>query len=158
MAVAIALLLAFGGSSYAAGRRIPTARVYNNPGQIIINNTTTPLQFNSEVYDVGDLHSTSIDTSCLTAPMDGIYAISATVNWDSNSTGWRFVALATGLTYIASTLVPAVSGNNTVQNVVTQFKLFKGDCVEVDVFQNTVSDFNVFGGDTHFEMTWIAPG
>ena len=93
MVVAIVLLLAFGGSSYAAGRRLPTAWVFNSTSQSISNSSPTTLLFNSEDYDVGDLHSTSIDTSCLTASMDGIYAISATVDWDSNSTGWRFAPL-----------------------------------------------------------------
>jgi hypothetical protein len=169
MAVAIALLLAMGGASFAAGKPVPTARVYNDSNQSIGNLLTQQcLHFNSEDYDIGDVHNPNTNNGCLLrAPKDGVYAISATISWAINAVGFRFAAIDIYdcntfgfVERLASTLVNPVAGNSTIQNVVTQTKLFTDECVEVIVFQNSGDAVNVLSGNdvTHFEMTWIASG
>jgi|HigsolmetaAR202D_1030399.scaffolds.fasta_scaffold16003_2 hypothetical protein len=59
----------------------------------IPTNSSTVLSFNQEVLDVGNMHSTGAEAWKLTAPIDGLYAISANVCWAGNVTGVRQIAL-----------------------------------------------------------------
>ena len=61
---------------------------------LIPDNHFTALTFDTEDYDTADLHSTTTDTSRLTAPVAGIYRVSALLNWNENPSGDRVVVLA----------------------------------------------------------------
>src|SRR6185312_14028769 len=67
------------------------------------NVTVTTLTFNSERQDTDNYHSTSSNTSRLTAPAAGFYHITANSSWASNTTGNRYLdVLLDGTTVIAS--------------------------------------------------------
>ena len=158
MAVTIALLLALGGETPAAGKPTNTARV-SKDSQSITSGVLTDANFDTENYDVGGLHSLSVDPECLTVPLrgDGVYAISASVSWGSGTTGFRFIELLVndGVDVIAVNLVQPPFSGAPAQNIATQFLLHAGDCVTLAVEHTQGSGISV---DADLEMTWIAPG
>ena len=157
MVAAIALLLAHGGTSFAAGKATNTARVFRI-SQSISSDAFTEVSFNDEDYDVGNLHSTTTDSECLTVPLRGygVYAISATVLWGSGTTGLRFIELLVNSTQIAANNVQAPTiSMSPVQNVASQFLLNAGDCVTLVVYHTQVGGLSI---DANLEMTFVAPG
>lgn len=120
------------------------ARVYNAANISAANGASTLLTFNSERYDLAGLHSTSVNTGRLTAPVAGRYAIVAHVTFDTNATGNRQVLVeVNGATLIAADSRNAVSGSATHIAVATEYELAAGDYVQVYAFQNSGGALNV---------------
>ncbi len=66
------------------------ARVYNDAAiSVTTSGVPQALTFNSEEYDYNGLHSTSTNTSRLTAAIGGIYTITGHATYTSNATGIR---------------------------------------------------------------------
>ena len=61
---------------------IPTVRTYNSADETIADSTFTTLTFDTNRYDTAGMHSTSTNTSRLTAPISGVYAVTANVRFD----------------------------------------------------------------------------
>jgi hypothetical protein len=134
---------------------IPAARVVgSSSGQTTTTNHVTPVDFDGEIYDTANLHSISSNTSRLTAPVRGIYRISANVGWASNSSGVRIVQLAANGTPLDSVIWPATAVNT--QQLTTDLGLRAGDYVEVRVSQTSGGGLGVAG--ISFTMSWVAPG
>ena len=140
---------------------IPAARVTRSSTQSIPHNTSTPLAFDTERYDTAAIHSTGANTSRLTAPVDGIYAVTAQVRWQGDA-GQRALSLRrNGGNYIASTSDLLPSAYALAQEVTTQVRLQAGDFVEAEVFQGSGVALNVLQTGEYtpeFSMTWLAPG
>jgi hypothetical protein len=146
---------------------IPTVRAYNNSDETITNNTFQTLTFDTNRYDSGGLHSTSSNTSRLTAPIGGVYVITANVRWEDNATGLRALhvdktsGVVSGVVEGASTVLGVDTGSiaRQGQSVTTQIRLAAGDYLEVLVLQTSGGDLAVKSTiDTPaMEMTWVAP-
>lgn len=150
---------AFGGSGGGTGTGTGPAQArVRNSANISIITLGTPqfLTFDTERWDTGDFHSTSVNTSRLTAPTAGLYDIGACVEFASNATGSRQVALVVnGSAFIAIVEVPAVSGRGTVLEVGTQYQLAATDYVEVRVRQDGASPLNVTAATNYSPEFWI---
>ena len=73
---------------------IPTARVRRTTGQSIPDSTTTAIAFTTETWKtVASMHSNSVNNSRLTAPIDGVYLITASVLWQGSTVGRRTIFL-----------------------------------------------------------------
>lgn len=119
------------------------ARVYNDANISIPNNASTALTFNSERFDTGGFHSTSVNTGRLTIPVSGYYAIGAGVRFASNTTGSRIVQLRVdGSTLIARQLVPATTGV-VYFAIMTLTYCTASQYVEVVTFQDSGGALNV---------------
>lgn len=143
--------------------RVPSCRVYNDAALSINDSTATALTFNSERYDNGtstEQHSTSSDTGRLTCRVPGLYSIGAAVNFASNSTGQRYVALrANGTTTIALDQRPA-STTVAACTPFAQWRLAVGDYVDVVVFQSSGGALNVesnSGYSPELFWHWVCP-
>jgi hypothetical protein len=64
-----------------------SASVFNSTNQPISNNTVTYINFDSENYDVGNLHSPVTDNMLLLAPVAGLWLITSMIMWSGNSAG-----------------------------------------------------------------------
>jgi hypothetical protein len=139
---------------------IPAARVAGAGSQAVRRQLAASVDFPIEEYDTANLHSASGNTSRLTAPVAGIYRLSANVVWESNPIGERELIFLLNPTSPLSFHVPAyVSAAATagdVQQLSTEIKLAAGDFVEVQVLQNSDGTLNVTG--KFFTMSWVAPG
>lgn len=65
------------------------ALVTNSANQLIATATLTAITFDTEVYDLTGLHSTSVNTDRITITTPGYYAAWAGVFWAANTTGRR---------------------------------------------------------------------
>jgi hypothetical protein len=141
---------------------IPAARVTRGSAQTIPDSSNTNLAFDQERYDTAGVHNAT-NNSRLTAPVPGIYAVTAQFTWGGSAgTGSRFGGLMkNGSTLIARSL--QVPGDDD-ENMATQERLAAGDYVEVVVLQTSGSGLNVAANGMaqqftpEFSMTWLAPG
>lgn len=123
----------------------PSARVYHSVAQTIPHNTWNNLAFNSERWDTDGIHDTVTNNSRLTCQTAGKYLVIANVNWESNTTGQRIVAIRynAGGTRYGQVLQQATSFYAPNQVVSTIVEMAVGDYVEVGVFQNSGGNLDV---------------
>ena len=114
------------------------------------------------------LHDNATNNTRLTAPIAGVYQVSAGVFWnDLAETGTRAIALIqngvacpAGGCKAESTQPDAGPGFKTVQSVSTLLRLAANDYVEAGVSQASGSPLPVEGGarnSTFLTMTWVGP-
>lgn len=117
------------------------ARVHNsNPESIPSNiSSNTIMTFDTEDYNINNMHSTITNPSRLTCTSSGVYEIIGQGFFDSNSTGERgLIIQLNGSTDIANSNTPAAAnpfGSAVIVN--THFFLNSGDYVELYVGQNS---------------------
>lgn len=121
------------------------ARVYRDSVQAITTGTWTPVTFNQEDYDVGDVHSTVTNTSRLTAGVDGIYAIIGLFHFAGDATGIRAgrIRLGGATTIGETNELNPVAGSSCKMKVMTQYELSATDYVELEVYHTKGSDLNI---------------
>lgn len=143
---------------------VPQARVYNSAAISVANATAyVILTFNSERYDEGGLHSTASNTSRLTAPTAGLYAIGAHVSYAPNGTGGRALILRKNGSVVLDLETAAATtfgGFPTAMSIHTQARLAAGDYVEVGCYQSSGGALNVNVGAEYtpeFFMHWVSP-
>jgi hypothetical protein len=135
------IVLATGGikGSTAIG-----ARVYDSANQSIVSGTYTTITFDSERFDTDGIHSVVSNTDRLTAQRDGVYLISATIRFATNSTGIRWVGIRlNGTAYIVIADQNATSGYSTRITLTTLYELSTDDYVDLRVWQNSGGALNV---------------
>jgi hypothetical protein len=124
------------------------ATVTNSADFTALNGAFLVMTWNTEIEDVGSLHSTVSNTSRFTIPADGAgnYVISGWACGDSNTTGMRMLAIVkNAVTYLATDGRPAVAaglgaGNEALDNPLTidwVGALAAGDYVELWYYQNS---------------------
>ena len=151
------------GIGEAGGGTPPAARVYNSAAISIPDNTNTALTFNSERYDNDSIHSTSSNTSRLTATTAGVYQITGHVGFQAGTTGRRQINLrVNGSTYIAIQDLPGtVPSSEVYLSVSADYKLDAGDYVELVAYQNDGSARNVLASGNYspeFAMHRVSDG
>src|SRR3990172_469536 len=120
------------------------ARVFNSANESISNATLTAITFDSERYDTDNIHSTSSNTSRLTANHAGKYIISGGMAYASNSTGQRFIGVRlNGATYIDVHEVLNIGANNHSVSISTIYHLVINDYVELIAYQTSGGALNV---------------
>jgi hypothetical protein len=131
-------------------------KAYHSAVQSINNATLTVLAFDSEEYDVGNLHDTVTNNSRITIPTGGdvgLWILVAGVYWAANATGARIVQiLKNGTTVVARNQIQAVNSalDDTVQQAIaTLDSLTVGDYFEVRVLQRSGGALNVGAGTDH---------
>jgi hypothetical protein len=137
---------------------IPVARVAGNFINVD-NNSPTALPWQSTdvlSYDSASLFSGS-RPSRLTAPVTGVYRLSAIVLWPSSPNGARDVLfLRNGQQSVGA--APALnSSSGQYQQASTEAKLAAGDYIEVIVNQSSGAALNGVVG-LSWTMSWVAPG
>lgn len=148
--------------SEAVNHPVPQARVTNNAALSPANNTPTALTFNTERFDSGDLHSLSVNTGRLTAPITGLYAVGCMVEFAANATGIRSVQIrlttvgGVGPTTIAAdTRVPLTGAVTICSPVPAVWQFTAGDWVDVAVFQTSGGALNVQSTAAYSPDFWM---
>ncbi len=140
---------------------LPAARVRRTTPQAITTATIPKIEFDAERFDPANMHDNSTDNTRVTAPIGGIYLITAGVRWEGNVNGGRFISIRVNGERVQSQWGRANGGSNTDQSVSTVFKLAPGDFVELEVSQDTGGNLNVIPNDPHsleMSVAWIGPG
>lgn len=148
-------------SNTAAFSTPPGARVYNSTSLAIPASAATVLTFDSERFNNGSVHSTTTNTSRLTAPQAGVYVISAHAYTASAQAGTNTMNIRlNGSTTLAYTQDQGTSTVNAVLSISTVYHLSAGDYVEAVIYLPKVGGSTVsqIGNWTpEFAMQWIGP-
>lgn len=126
----------------------------------IPNNALTALTWDSELFDVGGLHSTGTNPSRITVPTGGdtgLWLLTGVVQWDGNTTGQRQIQIRKGGAASALTTVsgPDYSFGIIQQVVAVDSDPSVGDYYELLVFQDSGANRTVFRGPAHFTATHL---
>jgi hypothetical protein len=180
----VALFAALGGTAYAAdtigssdiinesilsqdikngevmtsdlGGKVPSTSVFSMVAEPTSSGTDRFLHAGNEIFDTANLHDSASTTQSLVAPLRGTYAISATVEWDPKSGGYRRTSIEGPNGPLASTTGPALPAPSaTSQNVSGIERLSAGQSVRVKVAQ--ASGGNLNARLQRFEMTFVGP-
>lgn len=122
----------------------PLVRCRSTIVQSLANNTLTPINFDTEDVDNAGMHSTSVNTSRMTAVYPGWYRVTGQVCTGVSSTGrrggqWQ----VNGSARSASTAyVAAPTGVPEVPMRTTSLFLNVGDYVELCAFQDSGGSLN----------------
>jgi hypothetical protein len=144
---------------------IPAVKATRTTDQSISNNLSATLDLDTELYDTADMHDNATDNNRLTAPVAGIYEVSAHVRWTANTSGYRQLDLyrypggGGSAALVAEDFAPG--STLTVQDVTTPVKLAQGDYVRVLLYQNSGTSLSaqvVGEASPELSMTWLAPG
>ncbi|HWI75195.1 MAG TPA: hypothetical protein VNT55_24750, partial [Baekduia sp.] len=125
------------------------------------------IAFDHVARDVGGV-AVSPTNNQLIAPIAGVYAVSASICWASNATGYRILALqtihttsgGTSYDYFGASDVGANPTSATCQTASTLLPLEAGDRVTTYPYQTSGSALLVYAdgiGQSTFTMAWIAP-
>lgn len=135
---------------------VQRARVYNSADIALTTGAATALTFNSERYDVGLLHSTSVNTGRITILVAGVYDIGGCIRFESNATGVRdlYVRL-NGTTTLVADRRNAVNGEETIISVNGAYALAAGDYVELIARQTSGGNLNVTATGNYSPEFWI---
>jgi hypothetical protein len=136
---------------------IPAVKVHTGLDVLLESDTTATVAFPAEQYDTADLHDTGTNTSQLTAPVAGIYHITAAARFDAHPVGYRRIFLMKNGGEGGEAL-DIESGDGALDNYLsfaTDIKLAAGDYVELRADQGSGSSLNGF---FRFTLSWAAPG
>ncbi len=137
----------------------PIVKVTNSAAQSVGSAAYTALTFDTESFDTDTEHSTSSDTSRLTARVDGKRRVSYSIQFASNSTGTRTGRVRkNGATLVES--LPAINattgGNDTTVKGSFIVEMFATEYVELEAYQDSGSPLNIQAGvGTTFEMELV---
>ena len=166
LAAVKATTLDLSGDSTIAGdlyvtKRPPSARVSQSATVQFANNTETCLNFNTQtsVYPAS-MHSTTTNSSRLTAPSSGMYLVSGHVLWNTfSSAGMRqMVIYKNDATIIAADTKPALVANALWHSIATVYPLSAADWVTLRVVQDSGSTGSVIAtseGGQQFTLTKV---
>lgn len=146
---------------------IPATRVSGSSQSTPGDSSNTVITFNGEEYDTAALHSTTTNTSRLTAPVTGVYNVTANVRWspetvvggdsDGISDGFRSIQVRqNGSLTVSQDQAAPTAVDITAQTLSTEVKLSALDYVELVIAQDSGSTLAAF--PLSFTMSWVAPG
>ena len=135
---------------------IQYARVYNSAAITLTTGVTTALTFDSERYDVGGLHSTSVNTGRLTIAIAGVYEVGGSVSFATDTVGIRGLSvLLNGATTIILARDTPIAGDNTVISLSAPYRFAAGDYIELYARQTSGGNLNVTVNAAYSPEFWI---
>lgn len=122
---------------------------------------------NPDAYDAEGMHNPAVNSHRFTAQRNGVYLISASIEWDADSVdppGRRMLRLirnGSHLNVISTTVADAVLGQPTVQSLTAVTRLVATDYVSLAVRQTSGAPLDIRGHPTidlsTLQMTWLGP-
>jgi hypothetical protein len=142
------------------GGNVPRCRLTKSTTQAIGTGVATAITFQTEEFDDGGLHSSSVNNPRITIPTggDGTYMLGCHVEFANNATGIRTVLIVVNGTTTQTTVrdvSPSASDASRLACSTLQ-KLAAGDYVEVQVVQTSGGNLNV-ASTCNFWALWQAP-
>jgi hypothetical protein len=123
--------------------------VYSPSAAFIADNTSTPINWDSERYDTGGLHSTSSYKARITIVESGTYLFIASITFNPNATGYRSMSIwssgGTGL--LAQKFIPGSSATYGVLHLSVVQPMTAGEYAYVQVYQNSGGSLSLITND-----------
>jgi hypothetical protein len=128
---------------------VRAAKSIGGASQAVPHATYSAISFDNEEYDTDGMHDTVTNNSRITIKTPGLYDIKATVLWQANTVGTRFLYLRkngsgnsiTGAIALASS--PTSPAYETAQQISATLLLAAGDYLEVVGYQESGGPLNV---------------
>lgn len=131
---------------------MPNARVYSTAAHgAIANGATGTVLFDTEEWDVGAMHSTTANTGRLTAPITGVYLVTATAAMNA-AVGGRVIPFITKNGVLAGRGTSMTNGAAEGE-ATTIVRLVRGDYVEFQLQNLSGAAITPFAGIGH---TWLS--
>ena len=133
----------FGGAVQADGQ--PRCGLQNSSTVSLSDSTWTALALDTEQWDVGAMHSTSVNTSRVTIPtgQGGHYVFMGQAGFAANATGIRKLAIARNGTRIWSVTMKGDATDVQVLRVDAMYPATAGDYFELHAYQTSGGALNV---------------
>lgn len=127
-----------------------SVRVKNSSSQTVLNASDKALTFDTEEFDLQDMHNNTVNSSRLTAKATGLYLIIGNAIYESNTSGVRTWRLKVNNTqFIAGSVLPASTTSNATEITITSiYRLEQGDYVELIARQDSGSTLNIINSAT----------
>lgn len=145
----------------------PACRVTNTAVQSVGNAAWTAMTFDTELFDTDSMHSTSSNTSRITATTAGLYLFTGAIAWTANATGQRGCAFrknssGTNNPTDSGSLYTAVTNTTaTYTPAAMLIKLAAADYVELVGYQSSGGPLNTADqtlGFHYFAAVWVGLG
>lgn len=126
----------------------PICIAYRSSTQTVLDATDTTVTWTNNLVDNSAIHSTSVNTSRFTAPVDGMYHAVAGVGWSADADGtrhlrWQVTGTGVGgLTGIA-TGPASPGGQPTYQQTTAEVFLAAGAYLELIAYQNAGNSLTI---------------
>lgn len=154
-------------SDAAAFGQLPTlatlfsgCRVTNTTNTTLTTNTETTLAWDTESWDTDAYHSTVTNTSRLTAPATGTYAVWGAIGFASGSTtGDRYIAFRVngGADFVFSLYgSPKSATHGAAVPLYVQLQLTAGDYVELRAYQDSGGNLATTASISYFGIQRLA--
>lgn len=146
------LTAVLGGIEEATDVSTHRAHVYLSASININNATPTVVPFDSEVYDVGDLHDNSVNPSRITIAESGWYLVVAQASWATSSGGRKSIKILVDGTIEGIGEVPDAgdSGQAISHPAVTFIYIAAGSYIQAEVRQDSGGVLALLGGNKAF--------
>jgi hypothetical protein len=154
--------LADGAVTPAKMSAVPAVRVSLGVDHSVANNGSLLIPFDQEAYDTAGMHDLA-QPARLVAPIPGVYAVSATVNWETDPDGSRWVnLLRNGTDTVSAAIIRAAPTGSTLENVTGYARFDAGDFFVVRAQPSAAGNAVAVRGVLYSEttvvsMTWVAP-
>lgn len=139
----------------------PRCAARRDAAQSIPNTTITPIEWDNELYDDGDMIDLGTDDTRITFPVAGIYLVQASLTYDSNATGYRSIWIAlNNSTHMGQNQIPAVNGASTRPTCGALVKANAAEYVTLRTQQTSGGSLNTGSTSTtttQIQACWIAP-
>jgi len=145
-------------------RSPPRAQLGRASLQNVTNNTNTAVKWTTEVFDSVNGHDTSTNNERYVAQYDGIYQVSATIPWETNTVlhkvaHWFRVNGSSSEEFAGCEIMKTTSDITLCTASTTHIELTTGDYVEVIVWHNKGSNHQIdhtqHGGPL-FDIRWVS--
>ena len=138
------------------GASRPSARVYQSTGTTLTTGVAGNVLFDTEVFDVGSLHSTSVNTERMTITTPGLYLFQATVSFAPNATGYRRVSMVNqGGGAIATEARAGFGTFNNEINLTAVDRMNTGNYMYLQATQTSGGNLATITAFTSFSCFWI---
>lgn len=127
----------FNISDQPPGGQLAGCRVTHSVAQNVPASTATPLAFDTEQFDVGNLHDNAVNNSRITFANGGRFIVGGNIEWETSGAGaYREARIRlNGATLIARGRNTRPSGETVINVVSTEREFSAGDYVELVAFR-----------------------
>ena len=155
--------LADGAVGVAALAALPGARAYRSAPTTVPNGQAVEVPLTDAAYNQGGVWASN-RPGRLTAPVAGVYLATASVAFESNGSGVRYLGIAPAgepnSAFTGNVQVPAnVEGEKTIMSTSAIVRLEAGDAVSLVVKTNAGRDLTVLGTgqETALALQFLSP-
>jgi len=148
---------------WGAASSTPTFKgvyTYIASDQTLSNNTSTAINYDTELFDTDAFHNNATNKDRITIPagLGGYYLIVVGAQWNSNSSGYRQITIQKNAT--SNVMIfdyPGLSVSNSYIGKSTIFNLTAGDYINAVGYQNSGGNLALGGGSvaTFFSVQYL---